>query len=99
MIASRGSSCRRRSLRLVHQHAQQPVGEIVEIVQPLAQKRIGLALQAGARVALHLLDRRLGGQAVADRLVHPPHPAAVVGEHAIGLEHVAVLAVIADVVA
>ena len=31
--------------------------------------------------------------------MHPPHPAAVVGEHAVGLEHVAVLALDADVAA
>ncbi len=81
-----------RPVRLVHQHAQQAVGEIVEVVQPVAQERIDLALQTGAHVALHLLDRRLGRQAVADRLVHAPHPAAVVGEHAVGLQHVAMLA-------
>ena len=28
----------------------------------------------------------------ADRLLQPPHPAAVLGEHAVGLEDVAVLA-------
>ena len=38
--------------------AHQPVGEIVEIVQPLAQIRVGLAHHAGAVVGLHALDRR-----------------------------------------
>ena len=45
------------------QDAQQAVGEIVEIVQPLAQYGIGLAQHARAGVVLHALDRRLGGQA------------------------------------
>ena len=88
-----------RPVRLVHEDAEQPVGEVVEIVQPLAQQRIGLALQAGAGVALHLLDGGLGREPVADRLVHAAHPAAVMGEHAIGLEDVAMLALDADIVA
>ena len=32
-----------RPVRAAHQLAQQPVGEIVEIVQPVAQERVGLA--------------------------------------------------------
>ena len=43
----------------------------------------------GAGVALHPLDRRLGGQAVLDRFLQAPHPAAVVGEHPVGFEHLA----------
>ena len=54
---------------------------------------------ARAHVALHLLDRRFGGQAVAHRLLQPAHPAAVVGEHAVGFEHLAVLALEGDVAA
>ena len=54
---------------------------------------------ARAHVALHLLDRGFRRQAVADRLLEPPHPAAVVGEHAVGFEHVAVLALEGDVAA
>jgi hypothetical protein len=61
-----------------HQLAQQAVGEVVEIVHPLAQIGIGHAQHAGAHVALHLFDRGFGRQAVADRLFQPPHPAAVV---------------------
>ena len=71
---------------------QQPIGEIVEVVQPIAQIGIGLALQLGARVVLHALDRRLRGQAAADRLAQPAQPAAVMRDHAEGFEHVAVLA-------
>ena len=82
-----------------HQHAQQPVGEIVEIAHPLAQIGIGHVHHARAHVALHLLDRRLGGQAVAHRLFQAAHPALVVGEHAVGFEHRAVLALEGDVAA
>ncbi len=71
---------------------QQAIGEIVEIVQPLAQIRIGLALQFGAGVVLHALDRRFRRQAGIQRLAQAPHPAAIVGEHAHGFEHVAVFA-------
>ena len=53
------------------QLAQQPVGEVVEIVQPLAQDRVGDAQHAGAGVVLHPLDRGLGGEAGGDRLAHP----------------------------
>ena len=45
-----------------------------------------------ARVVLHALDRRLGGEAVLDRLLQPPRPAAVLGEHLVGFEDLAVLA-------
>ena len=82
-----------------HQLPQQPVGEVVEIAHPLAQIGVGHVQHAGAHVALHLLDRGFGGQAVADRLFQPPHPAAIVGEHAIGFEHGAMLALEGDVAA
>ena len=91
---------RREHLRAApHQLPQQPVGEVVEIAHPLAQIGVGHVQHAGAHVALHLLDRRFGRQAVADRLFQPAHPAAVVGEHAIGFEHGAMLALEGDVAA
>ena len=82
-----------------HQLAQQPVREVVEVAHPLAQIGIGHVQHAGAHVALHLLHRRLGRQAVADRLLQPPHPAAIVGEHAIGFQHLAMLTLEGDVAA
>ena len=88
-----------RAVRLVHQHAQEPVGQVVEIVQAFAQERRRLAQHARAHVALHLFHRAFRRQAVADRLLHAPHPAAVVGEHAIGFENVAMLAGGRDIVA
>ncbi len=48
---------------------------------------------AQAGLLLDPAHRRLGGQAGADRLAHAPPPAGVVGEHAVGLEDLAVLAV------
>ena len=72
--------------------AQQAVREIVEVALALAPVGIVLAQHARARAVLHALDRGLGGQAALDRLAQPPLPALVVGEHAVGFEHVAVLA-------
>ena len=51
---------------------QQAVGEIVEIVQALAQVRVGLAQHPGAVVGLHPLDGGLGGEARA----RPPRACA-----------------------
>ena len=87
----------RRRVVVAEQLAQQAVGEVVEIVQALAQIGIGLAQHAGAGVGLHALDRGLGGQAGRHRLFELVHPAAVMGEHAIGFEHVAMLAALGDV--
>ncbi len=61
---------------------QQPVGEIVEIVQPVAQIRVGLALHPRSDVVLHAFDGGLGGKSGHHRLAQPAHPAAVVGENA-----------------
>ena len=76
---------------------QETVGDVGQIVQPVAQIGIGLALQLGARVVLHPLDRRLGGEARTHRLAQPAQPAAIVRDHAEGFEHVAVLAGLAVV--
>ena len=70
-MASSVHRCGQRLGTASHQLPQQPVGEIVEIVHPLAQIGVGHVQHARAHVALHLLDRRLGGQAVA----HRPPPA------------------------
>jgi len=79
------------------QLAQQSVGEVIEIVQALAQIGIGLAQHAGTGVRLHALDRGFCGQAGRHRFFELVHPAAVMGEHAIGFEHVAVLAAFGDI--
>ena len=78
------------------QQLEQPVGEIVEIAHALAQIGVGHVQHARAHVALHLLDRGFRRQAVADRFLEPAHPAAIVGEHAVGFQHLAVLAVKGD---
>ena len=89
----------RRRLIVTEQLAQQPVREVFQIVQPLAQIGIGLAQHARAGVGLHALDRGFRGQAGQQRFFELVHPAAVVGEHAIGFEHVAVFAAVGDVAA
>ena len=87
----------RRRVVLAHQLAHQPVGEIVEVVQPVAQIGIGDAQHARAGVRLHALDAGLGGEAGHHRLAHLVQPALVVGEHAVGFEHLAMLAAVGDV--
>ncbi|MEY9780018.1 hypothetical protein ABIA23_001420 [Sinorhizobium fredii] len=72
--------------------AQQPIGEVVKVVHPLAQIGIRQADHPRLGFALHALDRRLRRQAVADRFLELSHPAPVMGEHAVGLEHGAMLA-------
>ena len=89
-----GRSSRARRVILAQQLVHQAVGEIVEIVQPLAQIRIGGAQHARAGIRLHALDRGLGGEAGRHRFFQAMHPAAVVGEHPVGLEHVAMLAAV-----
>ncbi len=73
--------------------------EIFEVVQAIAQIRIGRAQHAGAGIGLHALDGGLRGQAGGDRLVQLVRPAVVVGEHPVGFQHVAVLAAFGDVAA
>ena len=77
---------------MAEQLAQQTIGEVVEIVQPLAQIGVGLPQHAGAGVGLDALDRRLRGQSGHHGFFELVHPAAVMGKHPIGFQHVAVLA-------
>ncbi len=83
-----------RCMILAHQHAHQPVGEIVEVVQAVAQIGIGGAQHARAGVGLYAFDAGLGREAGHHRLAHLMQPALVVTEHAIGFEHFAMLAAI-----
>ncbi len=57
-----------------------------------AQIGIRQADHARLGVALHLLDGGFGRQAVANCLFELPHPAAVVGKHAVGFENLAMFA-------
>ena len=68
------------------------MGQVLEVVQALAQVGIQDLGHAGADVAVHLLYRRLGGEPALDRLADAREPAAVAGDHAIGFQDVAVLA-------
>ena len=86
-----GKLLARRRVIAADQLAHQPVRQIVEIVQALAQIGVSLAQHAGAVVGLDALHGGLGGEAGLHRLVHLVGPAAVVGEHAIGFQHLAVL--------
>ena len=87
----------RRRVILPHQHPHQPVGEIVEVVQAVAQVRVGGAQHARAGIRLHAFDAGLGGEAGHHRLAHLVQPALVVAEHAVGFEHLAMLAAVRHV--
>jgi len=71
------------------ENAQQPHGQVVDVVQALAQVGVWLAQEAVAHVGMDTLCRRLGGEAGIDGLADAAHPAAVIGEHAEGLQHFA----------
>ena len=62
-------------------------------MQPLAEIGVGHLAQAGAGGGLLLLHGGLGREAAVDVLFHPAQPGAGIGEHAVGLEHLAVLLV------
>ncbi len=68
-------------------------------MQAVAQVGIGRAQHARAGVGLHALDRGFRGEAGGDRLVQLVRPALVVGEHAVGFQHLAMLAALGDVAA
>ena len=61
-------------------------------MQTLPRVRVDLPQHAGAGVVAHALHRGLRGEAGEQSLIEAAAPAAVVGEHAEGLEHLAVLA-------
>ena len=89
----------RRRVVVAGELAHQPIGEVVEIVQPFAQIGIGLAQQfaRGCRTARARPPLPRSGR--CHRLAQLVQPAAVIGEHAVGFEHVAVLAAVGDVAA
>ncbi len=74
------------------QMLQQTVGQVFQIVQPFTQIGVGDLAHAQARVLMHLLHGRFGGQARTNGLADTPDPAGVVGEHAEGFQHFAMLA-------
>ncbi len=74
--------------RMVARHQpQQAVGQVLEVVQPLADIGIAGVGEAGAVLVADAVDGGLCGQARAHRLFQRPVPAPVVGEHPIGLQH------------
>ena len=88
-----GGQLRAGVAALPGQDAQKPVRQIVKIVQAVAQIGVGHRFQPGAGQRLFLFHRRLGRQAAGDVFLHPPHPAAGIGEHAVGFQHLPVFAV------
>ena len=86
-----------RRVILAHQDAHQPVGEIVKIVQTVAQIMIGSAQHARTRVGLHALDAGLGRETGHYGFADFVQPALVVREHAISFEHVTMFTAVGDV--
>jgi hypothetical protein len=84
--------------RVIHAHQlpHQAIGEIVEIVQALAQIRVCGAQHARTRIRLHALDAGLRGEAGRHRLAHAIEPAAVMREHAVGFQHLARFGTVGD---
>ncbi len=73
---------------LAAQVTQQAVVEVFQVVQALTQVGIAGLADAGAVFGAHPLHRRLGGETRAHRLLQIVVPAAGMGQHLIGLEHV-----------
>ena len=84
---------------LAGQLMQEPIGDVGQVVQPVAQVGVGLALQPGAGVVMDPLDRGLCGQARTHRLAQPAQPAAIVRDHPERLKDVSMLAADAVVAA
>ena len=74
------------------QSQQHPVGEVLQVAQPLADVGIGRLAKPRANIVEAALHARLGGEARADRLAYALEPAAVVDEHAEGFQDLALLA-------
>ena len=89
----------RRRMVAAHELPHQAMAEILEVMQPLAQIGIGRAQHARAGVGLHAFHCGFRGEAGANRLVQLVRPALIIGEHAVGFEHVAMLAALGDVAA
>ena len=62
---------RQQDQALASELMQQAIGDVGQVVEPIAQIRISLALQLGAGVVMDALDRGLRGQAGAHRLAQP----------------------------
>ena len=81
-----------RTFEPAREHPQQPVGQIIEIALALTPIGVVLIQHARAHRVLHALDRGFRRQPAFDGFAQAPVPAFVVREHAIGFEHIAVLA-------
>ena len=76
-----------RHASIARQVAQEPVVQVFQVVQALAQVGVPGLAQARAMLGAHPFDGGLGRQSVAHGVFEAPVPAAVVREHPIGLEH------------
>ena len=84
----------RRAVALLagDQMLQQAIGNVLKVVQALAQIRIADLGHADPGVLMHLLHRRLGRQTRLDGLGDARRPSGVLGKHPVGFQHIPVLA-------
>ena len=81
-----------RVAALTRQAAQQPVGQVIQIMQPVAQIGVRHRFHPRPRAGLFFFHRRLGREAARDVLLHPAHPAARMGKHPVRFQHLALFA-------
>ena len=62
---------RQQNQALASELMQEAIGDVGQVVEPIAQIRISLALQLGAGVVMDALDRGLSSQAGTHRLTQP----------------------------
>ena len=79
------------------QMLEQAIGEVLEVVQPLAQIGVPLIPEPGAGVVVDLFHRRFGCQAAVDRFADSGEPSRIFGEHAVGFQNVPVFAAVRHV--
>jgi len=75
------------------------MGQVVEVMNPVAQVGIGNLAHARPDVVLHALHRRFRGQAGFDALLDSLQPTGVLGNQAVGFEHVRMFTVIRQMLA
>ena len=84
-VATQTLACRRA--HLARNDAEQPVGEILQIVHPVGQQRIVDLPHPHPGALLDALNRGFRRQAGINRLDDPAAPPFVVSDHLVGLEH------------
>ena len=75
--------------RMAVEMPQQAIGQVLKVVQALAEGQIGGLHQPGPVLIADPFNRRFRRQAKPHSLTQTLQPAAIMGEHAIGLQNIA----------